>query len=532
MQKNELTSKFIDHTFIKRWSVLFLLTLIFYSHFIFYFLWANHDWAWVKEQTPLFSGLFEGRFSQFILQSILTEQKILPIITIITALLFYSLGISLILKIANLTSNKIYYILIGLFATTSPYVISWLYFAFITLSCLSWPFFIILGFILIKKSNSSKYPLLLKLLATLLFLLSLGGYPPSISLIGILFFATILQDICFNKLNLKTTTKNAICYFVSISISVALLLIIQHYLKKYNLQFSTYNTKSLELNLLPQKLYDTFIVSINQFTITTNFIPFIYKYLNLCLSLLAVLCLYNKLPKTLSHISLFIISIFGILLSSTITTLISQNSHYVTYEPRIEFYGIFYIYLLSAIVLIKYSNQFIKNITTLGLCILIFSNINNLSYASKTWKLGFIAETNLMNRITTHIENKENFNPLKKYTFVQGGVLNFRERYYTKTQNEQTDSYTLSAPYIPWHLPSKAYKFYTQTDYFGPDFDVYWSYIDKNEIKMTQSLYDYLTYKAKPWPNSNSIYIDDNTIILTLTTDGKWRAEDWVTKNY
>ena len=98
MLKNMLTSKLSDHFFIKRWSPLFLLTLLFYSHFIFYFLWGNHDWAWVKDITPLFSGLFEGRFSQFILQTILTEKKILPIVTIFLALAFYSYGIALILE--------------------------------------------------------------------------------------------------------------------------------------------------------------------------------------------------------------------------------------------------------------------------------------------------------------------------------------------------------------------------------------------------------------------------------------------------
>jgi hypothetical protein len=163
---------------------------------------------------------------------------------------------------------------------------------------------------------------------------------------------------------------------------------------------------------------------------------------------------------------------------------------------------------------------------------LIFSNINNLSYASKTWKLGFTAETNLINRITNHIDNLETFNPKTKYTFIQGGVLNYRERFYLKQENEKIDSYTLSAPYIPWHLPSKAYKFYTPTDFFDADFDIYWSYVNKYEIKMNTSLYNYLSYQAKPWPHNNSIYIDDNTIILTLTTNGMWRAQDWIAKNY
>ena len=382
------------------------------------------------------------------------------------------------------------------------------------------------------KSYDSKSSLLLRSTSTILFLLSIGGYPPSINLIGIIFFAIILHNACIKRQTLKTIIKKTIPIFLSIVIAICLLLIIQNYLKKYNLQSSTYNTARLELNLIPQKIFDTLRVSIHQFIITSTFIPFLYKYTTLCFTILALFCLYKKTPKTFSHISLFIICILGILISSVLTTLLAQNVHYVLFEPRIEFFGIFYIYILSIIVLIKYSNTFIKNLTSICLIVLIFSNINNLSLASKIWKLGFISETNLMNRITSHIDNHPKFDLNKKYTFIQGGTFNLRERYYTKTPNEKIDSYTLSAPYIPWHLPSKAYKFYTTTDFFGQDSDIYWIYINKNEIKMTEDLYKYLSYKAQPWPNSNSIYIDNNTIILTLTPDGMWRAQDWISKNY
>ena len=99
MKNTKLTSKDSSLFLIKNWLNLFLLTVLFYSHFIFYFLWGNHDWQWVKSGTPLLSGVFEGRFSQFILQTILTNGNILPIITIIISLGFYSLTIFILLKI-------------------------------------------------------------------------------------------------------------------------------------------------------------------------------------------------------------------------------------------------------------------------------------------------------------------------------------------------------------------------------------------------------------------------------------------------
>ena len=298
------------------------------------------------------------------------------------------------------------------------------------------------------------------------------------------------------------------------------------------MQHSTYNTAGISIQLLPQKLLETFIISLKQFIITTTFIAYQYKYFTLCLTLLALFCLYNLLPKTLPHITLFLLSLLGLLLSSVFTTLIAENTHYVTFEPRIEFFGILYIYALSIITLLKYSNTFLKNITILLTTILLIYNINTLSYASKIWNFGFKTETQLANRIINTIEEHEQFSQQNKYTFIQGGTLNIREKYYQYKSLENIDSYTLSAPLIPWHLPSKTYKFYTSTDYFGADFDIYWSFVNPYEVNMSDNLAQYLNHKAKPWPNKDAIYLDDKTIILSLTQDGIWRGQNWFETHY
>ena len=53
------------------WLKLWIATLLVFLPFLFNFLWGNHDWEWIRKGTPLFSGVFEGRFSQFILQNFL-----------------------------------------------------------------------------------------------------------------------------------------------------------------------------------------------------------------------------------------------------------------------------------------------------------------------------------------------------------------------------------------------------------------------------------------------------------------------------
>ena len=114
------------------WLKLWIATLLVFLPFLFNFLWGNHDWEWIRKGTPLFSGVFEGRFSQFILQNFLFEGRILPVFSIAAAFAFYSGAAVLLFRLWNLPPQKCIYLLPGLCLASSPYAISWLYFAFIT----------------------------------------------------------------------------------------------------------------------------------------------------------------------------------------------------------------------------------------------------------------------------------------------------------------------------------------------------------------------------------------------------------------
>ena len=80
----------------KRLFMLVFLTLNLL--FVFYqtsFFIGNHDWDWVKGTDQILSintGLFEARFSKFILNVILYGGQIFPILNNITAFALLSLG--------------------------------------------------------------------------------------------------------------------------------------------------------------------------------------------------------------------------------------------------------------------------------------------------------------------------------------------------------------------------------------------------------------------------------------------------------
>lgn len=513
-----------DDFYLKNWFRLFIACVLAYTPFIFNFIWGNHDWEWVKEYTPIWSGLFEGRFSQFFLQNLLFSGNILPVLTLLAGLCFFTASTILVLKLWNTPQKNYLYFLLGLNLVISPYTLSWLYFAFITLSCLSWPLFVICGYRLLTSIPIRKaLPA-----AVILFTLALGGYPPIINLIFVIFFTLILNDLCLNHLSVKTILHKYIGIVAAICLSVIIFLIIQHFLKKYGLQFGTYNTASINPHNFAEKIRILLPALFKQFITTTSFISAFYKHTWLAVTFVALIILLLNSPRHLTARLLFFPVAAGLFCSPLLTAFAAQNTVYVLYEPRIDFFSLVYIYIYAATIIYRIAPLLFKNITTLLLLTLALYNIHTAAYAAKVWQQGFKAEANFAERFINRLENTPSFNPNQTYTFVQGGVLDFRSHYYLPVNQSKADSYTQTAPYIPWHLPSKAYKFYYLTDFFAKDFDIYWSFVNKNELRLTPELKNYLRHTSVPWPHANAIYLDNNTIILTLTPQGKLQAQTWI----
>lgn len=512
------------------WLKIYLLSLLCFTPFLINFIWGNHDWSWVKEYTPLLSGVFEGRFSQFILPTALFSGNILPILSIAGGLLFYSLAVVLLLKLWNCPNKNISLLLLGLFIITSPYTLSWFYFAFLTLSCLSWTFVIACAFYLINKSSLSKkwaYPLSIFCIA-----LALGGYPPVVNMIGVIFFTLVLNDVCLNSYTPKTIIKKYIPQALTVLCGALIFLGTLQLLKHYQLQYDTYNTTGISLKSLTDNFLMTFVNAFSQFLNTTSFIETPYKYLNFIIVLLALITLITHTPKRLSSYLFLILALIGMLFSSVLTLVLTPNTAYVQNEPRIEFFSIIYIYAFAFNILLTNASQLVKNISYTTILSLICYNFATTAYCAKVWNLGFKAETSQMERFISRLENTPEFNPNQFYTFIQSGTISMRNRYYIKTDVSKPDSYTLTAPYVPWHLPYKAYTFYYPKVFVKNDFDIYWQFITPQSLTMTDNLKEYLTLGALPWPKKESIFISPKLIILTLTSEGKKRGTEWYEKNY
>ena len=126
-----MNSQTSTSSLFKLWAKTYILVMLCYSPFLFYFLWGNHDWWWIKEYTPVWSGLFEGRFSQFFIPILLFSGHILPILSAATGLAAFSFAIILLLKLWNFPKKTFLITILALITITSPYTLSWFYFAFL-----------------------------------------------------------------------------------------------------------------------------------------------------------------------------------------------------------------------------------------------------------------------------------------------------------------------------------------------------------------------------------------------------------------
>ena len=277
-----------------------------------------------------------------------------------------------------------------------------LYFAFLIMPVLGWNAFILGALVISEKED--KFSLFRTIAAVFLVIMALGGYPPVINLIAVILSIKLLQ----NSLNLPHETKFKT--FISAQFNrykwtFANLLI---GLLGYKLcllgleQTGAVNTAYYNLQTTPIAEWGNKFILVSkdvfrQFMVTLPFIPATYKALTLALVILGLCLIIKKLTNKTAPISQkFIIFALTIicLYAPLVTLFISTSLAETEFSPRIDFFGLIYLYAGFFAIILSAPNKekVFKNIgTTLAIAI-IFVSANNLFEAQKVWKLGFDAE--------------------------------------------------------------------------------------------------------------------------------------------
>lgn len=504
------------------WLVSFLALCLNFTPLFFNFLWGNHDWTPLIEDSGLTSGIIEGRFSQYIISKIFLTGKILPVLNIALGFAFYAAALALLSsRFFNLSAPLFPSCVIIAAVATLPYITELLYFQFIIASQLTWPLVITLSLIAAKKATTSSHYAIYTTASTLALFTAIGGYPAGINLYVTATCLFALQEISSPASSLKKFIKTFTPFAISFTLALISLALAYTFLKQNNLMLEMYNNRMMTpINLL-SKVFPQILLSMQSLLHPQPFFPLAFKILTtglICVFIGYIVCK----SKTFSKRTLILVLCFILLLCLKFSAwLIEENPSDFFYQNdpasfmvRADFFAVPVLILTSLSTLVKARSHILKNLAYIASVALLVLNINQNFSFSKTHILGFTAENKLLERLISRIEEHKNFNLYNFYTIVQAGELPLRSKYYISTPLEKFGFYTLKTPYTRHWIAPEYYNFYAPTPFVHPTTAV-------STDKITPEMATFLTEKIKPWPSPDSLYVDNNYAIIALTPKGK-----------
>jgi len=489
-------------------SVLISFLIINFA-FLFHsinFMFGDHDWLFVRGATEWKEGTFEGRPFHFVLQSILFNGQILPLLNNVFSFFALSLSGIILAKYWKIPVSTINYTLFSVFIAVLPYTLVWLYYAKDALINLSLPL-IAISALYISDIATKKKNMYLHIIAQILLLFSFASYMAIVNYIGICFIGSIILSYVFDDNDILSIVKQKIYSVLDIIIALIGFIII---LKIFP-PTSSYNTSLISLDYVMPKLRETIIAMFNQFIVPLPFMELKYKLLLLMISLIGFANLFksrlNKAPCVIILVLLALfVSKFSFFISEQRGQVLTRMEDFA-FVPRLDFYSLPYLYALFISPILFLPKSKIKKICISLLIISVFLSLVRVMYAQRVWKLGFDAEMKAHERIVSRLESMPNFDINKKYRILQIGTLSLRKNYYPKEKGEKVSLDLLETSFTPQYMSQIVYNFYYPKDIF---------YASSSIKDLSLQGINFIKHRAKPWPSQDSIYIDGDIIIIVL----------------
>ena len=485
------------------------------------FVWGNHDWLPIIQDSRITHGLIEGRFSQYILLNLLLNGKILPVFNIVIGFFLYALALMLLCrKFYDFDAPRFITTVILCAVATLPFLAEILYFHYITLSLLSWPLIVVAALMACRQASLSR-PVFFTFLGTLLLFFAVGGYPPVINMFAVAAVGRMILDYGQGSIPFRTVCRNAAPYLISLFFSLLALMVVFFYLHKTHRMLNLYNSQAASLAELFTTLPQTLHKALLDFITPQPFLSLKFKYLTSAICLFFCI-IFVRNSRSAGHLFFRLLMLTALLLSTKLSAWLTSetaDSAFAAVDPtaymvRISFYSFPALLLLCFIYLYQTSNALNKNMVFLSAFILLAANISLSLSFSKTHLFGFTAENKLLERIISRIQEHPDFNPQNLYTATPAGELPLRRKYYTAGTKEKYGYYTLDTPYVRHWIAFEYFNFYAPKNFIREG-----TAIEPHHI--TKSMADFLTSRIAVWPSENSIYVNGNHAIIALSPEGK-----------
>ncbi len=499
------------------WTVFIVLNIVFAFHTINFF-WSNHEWPLMKGHISPTNFWWEARFTETLLY-FLMDFRILPVLMNLFSFFGLSLSVVLLAIYWNIPKKQSNYICFGLITALMPYNLIWLY--HVAQSSYFWGTACIILSLMLFEKKQNKHVVLwsIPLILLLFFVLGLNASfinTISICIIGRYFFKFI------NGEKITSLCKELSILFADIVGAVCLLKLAIISADKYGILNSDfYNVQHISITEIPAKLLTIIPYMYQQFTQTYPFVDATLLRFLLILSAWALsLALWQSTKSRgfLLGIIGFIGLVFGLLLASQLTTLVSTGTDIQFWLRVSGYFGHYYIFSLMLAMLYCFCKKGIwRNLLFVGTVVLIMFNIQRDMYAMRVWKQGRDAEDKIMDRIMARIEQVDGFNYNQRYGIALLGDISMRPRYYDTPMNNNDVSVLGWSWRAPWETQNY-FNFYAPSDFVAVNYNNYWNleFIDRLLPVISVDTMKFIQSKAKAWPDINSVFIRDNIIFVIL----------------
>ena len=475
------------------------------------FMFGDHDWLYVRSPNYWSEGAFEGRPLHFVLQSLFFGGHVLPILN--NLLSFAALAVSglLLANYWKVPLNTLNYALFAAYTAVLPYTMVWLFYAKDMLINLSLPLIAVCGLIIADSAAKKK---LLHIVGVGLFYFAFASYAAVINLLAVCWLGGVIAEY----IKAKSFTKVLKAKLPALADMVIALILFKLTLAVLPLS-SDYNTKTIGLSYWPHKFMETLTVMLKQFVVPTPFMEPKYKYLLLAICICGLGCGLYK--GGIKKIIPCVILISGMLFASKLAFFMADERGQVlaemenfAYVPRLDFYGLAYVYAFGlALLLSYYPKKWKKYVLGIAMIAAFMSVVRDV-YAQKVWKLGFDAEMKAHERIVGRLEQMPEFRQGAKYRLLQIGSLALRKNYYRSVAGEETSLDLLTTSFTPQYMSRIVYNFYYPEDIF----------YDNAHVKDLSKKGRAFLEKAEVYPALGSMFIDGDIVIVVLTEDGLAKA--------
>ena len=506
------------------WIIFGVLCFAFGFHAI-QFMWGNHDWNFVSNFNllPWDQRIFEGRYAVYLFKKAFLRGVYLPFIYDVITFLFLALNAVLLCIYWKLEKRVAYFCLCGLILTVQPFTLSMMYYVHMLPEVFMGVTLALIALILSEKITFEKKSSLMRkgalaVLSFVLINLSLATYPVLINTIAVVFIGRLLVQ----SFEWDGSWKHFKSCFVPLSIPV-ICIVLGIGLYKFIITFvfpveDFYNTKTLPLERLPERLFVLFKQSLYQlYEYNSPFISrtVLWVFLGFTILVTLYVCLTGNYKQKLVRLTLLVGS-----LHATQATMMISSEHIIA--DRIELFGLVpFEMLMTVLVFTKLKKM--HNLSIFAVMGAIWMSIINDLDCLRVWKLGFDAEKMLWNRVLARLETQKDSDVNKKYKVVQIGRISMRPRFATNS----TFGSEYSLPLVSFGYdfnPFDGLNFYWPINFVSFKCDTKLKYLKpvcKDQLKLLHEAG--ILDKARAWPHENGLIVWKDVILFV--TDAKLLEE-------